>query len=123
MEKSHILTTDDTFYSIKIGGSHLNDSKNREAAIYEHLQALDSQHVGCGFVRELHETFELSGTDGQHYCLVHHPLGISIDEYQQTFPNNKYPGIILKALLSCLFKALDFLHSEAGVIHTGMSNL
>lgn len=87
------------------------------------MEALGSQHIGVGHVRRLHEAFELSGPDGQHYCLVHPPMGISIDEYQETFPDAQYPNPILKPLLCCLFKALDLLHSEAGVIHTGTPNL
>lgn len=122
MGKSHILNSDNTFYTIKIGATHLNGG-NREAAIYEHLQALGSQHVGCGHVRKLHEAFDPSGPDGKHYCLVHTPLAMIIDALQGTFPDTQYPPIILKALLNCLFKALDFLHSEAGVIHTGTPNL
>ncbi|KFY58945.1 hypothetical protein V496_05902 [Pseudogymnoascus sp. VKM F-4515 (FW-2607)] len=109
--------SDNTYYTIKINAKHLNGG-NREAAIYEHLKALGSQHIGVGHVRKLHEAFELSGPDGQHYCLVHPPMGISIDEYQETFPGAQYPNPILKPLLCCLFKALDLLHSEAGVIHS-----
>jgi serine/threonine-protein kinase SRPK3 len=121
--KTHILNSNNTFYTIKIGTKNLIGGGHREAAIYEHIQALDSEHVGRGHIRKLHEAFELSGPDGQHYCLVHPPLGMSIDEFQQTFPDGQYPPVILKPLIRCLLQALDFLHSEAGVIHTGRSNL
>ncbi|OBT85688.1 hypothetical protein VE02_05959 [Pseudogymnoascus sp. 03VT05] len=113
---SNSFTHDNTFYTIKIGTK--DNGGRREAEIYEHIQALDSEHLGRGHLRKLHEAFELSGPDGQHYCLVHPPLGMSIDEFQQTFPDGQYPNIILKPLLRYLLQALDFLHSEAGVIHT-----
>ncbi|KFY75980.1 hypothetical protein V498_09802 [Pseudogymnoascus sp. VKM F-4517 (FW-2822)] len=110
-------TVDNTYYTIKVNTKHLNGG-NREAAIYEHVEALGSQHIGVEHVRKLHEAFELSSPDGQHYCLVHPPMGTSIDEYQETFPGAQYPNPILKPLLCCLFKALDLLHSEAGAIHS-----
>ncbi|OBT54642.1 hypothetical protein VE04_04943 [Pseudogymnoascus sp. 24MN13] len=37
--------SDNTFYTIKIGTKH--NGGRREAEIYEHIQALGSQHVGC----------------------------------------------------------------------------
>ncbi|KFY44067.1 hypothetical protein V494_01642 [Pseudogymnoascus sp. VKM F-4513 (FW-928)] len=107
---------DNTFYTIKIGTTH-NDG-NREAATYKHLQPVALLHPGRRYVRKLHEAFELSGPNGQHSCLVHPPLEMNLDEFQQTFPNYQYPPILLKALLHCLFSALDFLHLGAGVIHT-----
>ncbi|KFZ18477.1 hypothetical protein V501_01203 [Pseudogymnoascus sp. VKM F-4519 (FW-2642)] len=105
--------SDNTFYTIKIGTKH--NGGRREAEIYEHIQTLGSQHLGCKHVRELHEAFELPGP---HYCLVHDPLAMSADEFQETFPDSQYPPIILKPLIRCLLMALDSLHSEAGVIHT-----
>jgi serine/threonine-protein kinase SRPK3 len=116
--KSHIKNSDNTYYTIKIGTK--DNGGRREAEIYEHIKAIGSQHVGSKHVRKLHEAFELPGP---HYCLVHNPLAMSVDEFQETFPDAQYPNIILKPLISCLLMALDFLHSEAGVIHTGTSNL
>ncbi|OBT78090.1 hypothetical protein VF21_03118 [Pseudogymnoascus sp. 05NY08] len=82
-----LALSDNTFYTIKIVTK--DNGGRREAEIYEHIQAFDSEHLGR----------------------------MSIDEFQQTFPDGQYPNIILKPLLRYLLQTLDFLHLEAGVIH------
>lgn len=109
----------DSFYTLKIGISHPPGGRNREADIYTHLQTVSSQHEGRGYVRRLHEAFELEGPDGKHWCLVHPPLGVSVQEWQESFEGRRYPVGVLKGLVRSLLLALEFLHEEAGVIHTG----
>jgi hypothetical protein len=112
------LHRDNSFHTIKIGTTHIRRT-NCEAQVYNHLRALPSSHIDRNFIRTLHESFTLTGPDGSHHCLVHPPLGMNLSELQDTFPDKMYPDEILKGLLVCLLHALDFLHSEAGVIHTG----
>lgn len=40
--------------------------------------------------------------------------------FQQRLPDSKIPARLLKAYMSIFLKALDYLHSECHVIHTGM---
>ncbi|KFY09136.1 hypothetical protein V492_05586, partial [Pseudogymnoascus sp. VKM F-4246] len=109
-----------TFYTLKISIVHAAGTPNREADIYTHIQSLSSPHEGRAYIRNLHEAFELEGPEGgrKHWCLVHAPLGISLRDYQDTFPGSKYPVGVLKGVVRRLLHALDFLHREAAVIHT-----
>ncbi|OBT85686.1 CMGC/SRPK protein kinase [Pseudogymnoascus sp. 03VT05] len=107
-----------TFITLKITISHPPNTTNREADIYTHIQSLSSRHEGKGHVRNLHEAFEIEGPDGKHWCLVHAPLGLSLQEWQRGFEGGKLTVGVLRGLVRSLLLALEFLHEEAGVIHT-----
>ncbi|OBT44961.1 CMGC/SRPK protein kinase [Pseudogymnoascus sp. WSF 3629] len=109
---------ENTFTTLKITISHPPATTNREADIYTHIQSLSSQHLGSGYVRNLQEAFEISGPDGKHWCLVHQPLGVSLQEWQGGFEGGRLRGEVLRGVVRCLLLALEFLHEEAGVIHT-----
>lgn len=121
VQRAKPVNSTDTFFTLKIGISHPTGHPNREADIYTHLQQSlpSSQHEGRAYVRTLHEAFELDGPDGKHWCLVHPPLGVSMREWQEMFPEKRYPVELLKVLVRSLLLALDCLHEEGGVIHTG----
>lgn len=67
------------------------------------------------------DNFEVTGSTGKkHQCLVHKPLGINLADLQDNYPSGKYTKELLRATLKHVFMALDFLHTEAQVIHAGM---
>ena len=67
------------------------------------------------------DNFEVTGSTGKkHQCLVHKPLGINLADLQDNYPSGKYTEELLRATLKHVFMALDFLHTEAQVIHAGM---
>jgi hypothetical protein len=72
-------------------------------------------------VRRLLDTFKIPRVTGEHVCLVHEPLGPSIEMLRNTLPDRRLPKILLQNILKTLFLALDFLHNEAKMIHTGTS--
>lgn len=93
----------------------------REIEVYEHLKGLKSCHTGTVLVRTVLDKFQLSSTDGSHFyqCLVHPPLGMSLFELRNRCPRKVFPENLLKPTLIHILLALDFLHTEAHVIHTG----
>ena len=93
----------------------------REIQVYEHLKSLKSYHTGTVLVRTVSDKFHLSSTDGSHFyqCLVHPPLGMSLYELRNRCPRKVFPENLLKPTLIHILLALDFLHTEARVIHTG----
>ncbi|OBT61692.1 CMGC/SRPK protein kinase [Pseudogymnoascus sp. 23342-1-I1] len=110
---------DDKFYTLKLTISHHPHTTNREADIYTLIQSLPpSPHAGRAHVRELREAFEIQGPEGRHWCLVHPVLGLSVQEWLEGFEGGRVPVGVMKGLVRCLLEALDFLHEEAGVIHT-----
>lgn len=92
---------------------------HRELEIYQHLAGLGSRHPGQAYIRGLYETFDLSGPDGCHLCLVHPPLHMTISELQRHGRHQRYNQKLLRETLTRLFRALEFLHDIAGVVHTG----
>jgi hypothetical protein len=62
------------------------------------------------------DSFEVSGPRGNHCCLVHEPLWMSLFALQNRFPGSKLTEELLRGVLTYLFLALDYLHTECHVI-------
>ena len=92
----------------------------REIRVLTHLNSIKSRHDGSLLVRKLLDSFEINGSGGRHQCLVHEPLGTGLSRLRSIFPSRRLPEDILKALIIHVLQALDFLHSEAGIIHAGV---
>ncbi|KZF26973.1 protein kinase [Xylona heveae TC161] len=97
----------------------VNDSMvHRELPIYHHINQVRSDHPGRECIRKLIDSFEIIGPHGRHRCLVHQPLGMSLEELKMYTRDKVFSKDLLKIALRELLIALDFLHSEAQVIHT-----
>ncbi|PWY64201.1 kinase-like protein [Aspergillus eucalypticola CBS 122712] len=53
-----------------------------------------------------------------HTCLVHPPLGISLDQLMPLLPGKVMSSSMVRTTMRNILAALDFLHTEAHVIHT-----
>ncbi|KAF3492325.1 protein kinase domain-containing protein [Arthroderma uncinatum] len=95
-----------------------NSTSKREGEILKYLTGFRSSHPGSSKFRKMLDAFETSGPTGEHPCLVHEPLITSLLHLQAIFVGHRLPESALKPLLRELLTALDFLHSEAHVIHT-----
>jgi len=101
-----------------------NDQQNRaEISIYKHLASIKSNHPGCRHLRDALDAFTLYGPKGEHQCLVHEPMWESARDLLRRNTSRRFTEDLLKAFLYRLFQALDYLHSEAHLIHTGKSPL
>lgn len=92
----------------------------RELAAYRHLDTITTSNAGALLVRELLDSFMITGGAGEHQCLVHEPLGLSMETLRQLCPGRKLPENLLKPFLIHLLQALDFLHTDAKLIHAGI---
>ncbi|KAJ4253304.1 hypothetical protein NW762_010459 [Fusarium torreyae] len=92
---------------------------DHELAIYKRTSASSTTHPGRGAVRELLDSFDITGPDGSHRCLVHPPLWESALTFLHRNPVGSLPVPVLAFILRRLFLALDFLHTECQIIHTG----
>lgn len=95
---------------------------DREFKIYEHLAKIKSAHPGQALIRELYDSFELQGHAGKHRCLVLQPMHMTLLEMMRLNPR-PFDLPLLKMTLRRLLLALDFLHTEADIIHTGTTPL
>ncbi|PKX99962.1 CMGC protein kinase [Aspergillus campestris IBT 28561] len=93
---------------------------NHELKIYERINSVSTAHPGKRFIRKLLNHFPIQGPHGRHTCLVHEPLGISSGELMQWIPGQAMTLEDLKPCIRQLLVILDFLRSEANVIHTDL---
>ena len=116
-------TSTNKYAALKIYAHDLiaEDNTDNEIAIYKHLNiAGDSDHPGKKYVRTIQDSFFVTSRAGySHQCLVHEVLSNDILSLRYTRPDRKLPEAILKQILIHLLLALDFLHSECHIIHTG----
>ena len=97
-----------------------NDLQNREEVnIYNHLMSVKSKHPGRQRIRDALDTFTLQGPNGEHQCLVHKPMLENTQEMLRRNPTRRFTEDLLKVFLQHLLSALDFLHTDAHLIHTG----
>lgn len=84
-----------------------------ELAVYSHLGTIKTRSPGALLVRDLLDSFKATGSAGEHLCLVHELLGMSVEALRQLLPGRELSENILKPFLIQLLQALDFLHIDA----------
>ncbi|KAI1154289.1 serine threonine protein kinase, CMGC group [Nemania diffusa] len=101
-----------------VNSESMGKQLDHELAIYKRISTSATNHRGRGAVRELLDSFDVTGPDGQHRCLVHPPLWESVLTFLHRNPMRRLPAPVLAFVLHRLFLALDFLHTECQIIHT-----
>ena len=97
-----------------------NDRQNREEInIYNHLMSVQSKHPGRHYLRSALDTFTLQGPKGEHQCIVHKPMLETTQELLGRNPSHRFTEDLLKIFLQLLLSALDYLSTDAHLIHTG----
>ncbi|KAJ5091038.1 kinase-like domain-containing protein [Penicillium argentinense] len=112
-------TYEHSFVTLKLYERDSSHAK-REIEAFEHLKSLKSSHTGTILLRTVLDKFQLRSIDGSHFyqCLIHPPLAMSLLELRKRTARKVFPENLLKSTLNHILIALDFLHSEAHVIHT-----
>ncbi|PQE03855.1 CMGC SRPK kinase protein [Rutstroemia sp. NJR-2017a BBW] len=97
------------------------DDIDNETAVYKHLStAGNPDHPGKMYVRTIQDSLFVTNRAGnRHQCLVHGVLSNDILNLRYAHPDRKLPEAMLKQILIHLLLALDYLHSECYIIHTG----
>lgn len=88
--------------------------------MYRRMEKSPKGHPGRDAVRTLLDAFYINGPGDRHQCLVHPPLFESILTFLHRNPVERLPSVIVAVILQRLFLALDYLHSECQIIHTGL---
>lgn len=92
-----------------------------EMEMYKRMNR-DTKHPGSRVVRSLLDSFRVKGPDGEHQCLVHQPLWEDLYTFLKRDSTKLLPKELAASTLYHLFLALDFIHRECGLIHTGKAN-
>lgn len=91
---------------------------SNEYRVLQHIESVKSSHPGAKLVRHALAEFELQGQVGPHKCLIYQPLGLTLGNIRH-IAGGQIPGDLLKGMAYGMLLALDFLHTEAKVVHTG----
>lgn len=96
--------------------------QQHEFELYSLIGKANPSHPGHRHVRTALDMFELQGTEGNHHhqCLVLKPMWDSWRDMLRRNPARRFSEMLLKAGLAQLFLALDYLHTECRLVHTGM---
>ena len=94
---------------------HCDDGR----VIYLHIARANPRHEGWHFVRKLIDSFSIQGASGSHICLVFDPLREPLGKYCRRWRGGAMPPQLFKIILQMILQALDYLHSECHIIHTG----
>lgn len=105
--------------ALKIINSNNADDARHEQEIESHIVQQNPEHRGRAILRTYLHTFEVTGPEGKHMCLVYEPMREPLWIFQRRFLDRKLPLPIAKAYIYFLLVGLDYLHSECKVVHTG----
>lgn len=116
------LCRNDTYVVVKVYLRTPHGRVNREKAAYKHLANLSTTHPGHHNVRQALDIFDLARPEGAvHVCIVYSPLQSTLYDFQRLDGTPQVlPEGLAKMVMRNLLEALDFLHTEANVIHCGM---
>lgn len=79
---------------------------------------LESSHPGRAYIRYAYGQFNL----GQHQCLLLEPMFKDMGELM-TWKDSPLDFGLTKLVICTVLSALDFLHTEAKVVHTGQRSM
>lgn len=97
----------------------MGDLAGHELALHRRVSRASGEHPGREVIRGLLDSFDVAGPDGSHSCLVHPPLWQDLQIYFWRSPQMRLTTSMVAVLLYRLFRALDFLHTNCQIIHTG----
>lgn len=98
----------------------LGQEREHELNVYKHINSVETDHPGRKFIRKMLGHFHVQGPSGSHICLVHEPLGMNANELLRHIPGRAMTLESMKPAIRQLLGVLDFLHSVAHLIHTGI---
>lgn len=86
-----------------------------EVQVYQHLDTIQSSHADLSCLRPLLDVFHVHSPDARsvHACLVHPPLGLSLDQLTPLLPDGVMSSGMVRTAMRNVLAALDFLHAEA----------
>ena len=119
-----IFSRTDESEAVKILSAHATEMQGKVACEKEILEKIQRQgsssnHPGSSHVLSLRDHFNLTSNHGNHLCLVTDVLGNTLLSLRDQLGGGGFPTRHVKKIASQCLLALDFLHSECEVIHTG----
>lgn len=87
--------------------------------VYNHLNKIWTRHIGAKLIRTSKDAFDIGVSDNDwHQCIVHSPMAMNMMDFRELL-GGRIPKSIFKMSFIHILLALDFLHTEAKLVHTG----
>ncbi|KAK1763213.1 hypothetical protein QBC33DRAFT_623041 [Phialemonium atrogriseum] len=112
-KKSSVLR----YVSIKIAA--LDTDIAWETRISMLIANADPLHEGLAFIRMPIDELQLRRLEGTHSCLVYTPMRETLFQLQHRLRRQRLAPPLFKFFIYCLLEAVDYLHTNCGLIHTG----
>lgn len=93
----------------------------KEFEIYQSIANANRWHPGHSHVRTAEGMFSIARDGGDHQCLVQPPMWDSWGDLLYRNPSRRFSVPLLKGGLRHLLLALDYLHTECRLVHTGIA--
>ncbi|KAF4342812.1 CMGC SRPK kinase [Fusarium beomiforme] len=94
---------------------------HRELSVYESMTPIlaKTKSPGQNNIRQLLDSFEIGGPDGRHKVLVMQAAQMSLRDFKHVFrQDGGFDENFVRGAIQELLKALDFIHTEAQLVHT-----
>ena len=110
---------------MRICASYAPDIEREVVALLRINKACKASSLrGKRFVRTMHDQFKLFNGSKAHQVLVHPPLLATLRDFRVTFREGGGLGPMTCTMsFAAILYALEFLHEDAQLIHTGLSTL
>ncbi|KAJ5200125.1 hypothetical protein N7472_005329 [Penicillium cf. griseofulvum] len=103
---------------------YTQDERNTEEfEIYKLLNKGNISHPGYPHMRTALDRFAIAHHGNYHHCLVQKPMWGSFRDLLYRNPTHRFTEALLKVGLKQVFLALDYLHTECKLVHTGTNLL
>ena len=90
---------------------------------YQRLSRASSWHPGYPYLRTALDQVVLPRSGGNHHCLVLKPAWDSWRDFLRYDSSHRFTENLLKPGIKMLLLALDCLHTECKLVHTGSYSL
>lgn len=94
----------------------------KEFETYKVLSGANTKHPGHRHIRPVYNKFKIARPGGHHWCLVQEPMCDSLGDFVKRTANHRLTTDLLRMTLIQILYALDYVHTECKLVHTGNSS-
>lgn len=95
------------------------DNLSVEGKALSRVKITSTNHPGQRHCIPTFERFKISNQWGPHFVFVTYAYGANLSALQRSYSNNCLPLDVTKRIVSQILLALDYMHTDCKLIHTG----